>query len=80
MICGNCKLYKKNSLNKMLSRFNIKASFSQDKENLSSHINYRFMDSHSKDQHMKCLKLELRKKTGALKRMEKIVREVIRNQ
>ena len=78
VICGNCKLYKKNSLNKMLSRFHLKASSSTNKENLSSHMNYRYMDSESKDKRMKCLRSELRKKTGALKQMGKIVNEVIR--
>lgn len=44
---------------------------------MSSHINYRFMDSDSKDMRMKILQMEVRKKTNALKRMEKVLKSII---
>lgn len=74
-LCNNCKQYKKNTLNKLLSRM-LKENGSN-KENCSSHVNYRFMDSGSKDIRMKNLKLEVRKKMYALKRLEKKLRDAI---
>ena len=74
-LCSHCKRYKKNSLNKLLSRA-LQVTQSN-KENVSSHVNYRFMDSESKDIRMKRLKEELRKKKIALQRLEKKLREVI---
>lgn len=74
-LCSHCKQYKKNSLNKLLSRALKNES---NKENISSHMNYRFMDSGSKDARMKSLKMEVHKATNALKRMEKKLKEVIK--
>ena len=76
--CNHCKKYQKNTLNKLLHRMNNKSA--ADKENTSSHINHRFMDSESKTARIKALKLELQKKTKALRRMEGILQERIRNE
>lgn len=78
LCCNHCKKYQKNTLNRLLYRLNNKSA--QDKENTNSHINHRFMSSESKNLRIKALKSELQKKTKALKRIESILQEHIRNE
>lgn len=76
--CNNCKKYRKNTLNKLLHRLNNRAT--QNKENISSHVNHRFMDSESKTLRIKALQTEVLRKTKALNRMEKILHEEIQKE
>ena len=73
--CDHCRTYKENTLNRLLYRLNN--SVLENKENISSHINHRFMDEESKVLHIKKLQMELRRKTNALNRIENILQQVI---
>lgn len=76
--CNHCKKYQKNTLNRLLYR--LKNDTSQSKENISSHVNHRFMDSESKTSRIKALKTEVQRKTKALKKMESILKEHIQKE
>ncbi len=76
--CNHCKMYQKNTLNRLLYRHNNRSL--ESKENISSHVNHRFMDSESKIMRIKALKTEVQKKTKGLKRMEGILQEHIQRE
>ncbi|SMN01062.1 hypothetical protein SPONL_1742 [uncultured Candidatus Thioglobus sp.] len=80
LCCSHCKLYQRNTLNRLLYRFNNESKSKSNKENTSSHINYRFMDSDSKDLRMKKLQLEVQNKNKKLKRLESVLQQCIREE
>lgn len=61
--CEQCKLYRNNSLLRQLNRLKmVKEDKENDKSAASSHVNYRFLTPIQKDECLKNLHVELRKK------------------
>ena len=65
-ICEQCKLYKKNSLLRQLNHLC----------SASSHVNYRFLTSIQKDEHLKALHSEFREKCRQLHSLEKKIQQL----
>lgn len=69
--CKQCKQYRNNSLLRQLNRLNENKE--NDRCSVSSHVNYRFLTSEQKDERLKRLHCELRKKVRQLEMLKKTV-------
>ena len=71
-ICEQCKLYRSNSLLRLLHRL-VKENKENEQCSSSSHANYRFLTPTQKDERLKSLHDELRKRTRQLHSVEKAI-------
>lgn len=75
--CEQCKLYRNNSLLRQLNRLKmVKEDKENDKSAASSHLNYRFLTPIQKNERLKNLHVELRKKTSQLDSLEKSIHQL----